>query len=205
MFEYAHVENGVVGQVERLREALPVDHPKILAGALLPVEDDAFDSATEVREGAPTSLIVDGNRVLRVYSTRAKTPEEIADMILAKRAEISAEFERLWQLPIEHTIAAGTYIWDADQNAVGNISGLLDVYREAATLGMTLADPRFWTTNNDERVEIYRAEIAGLGIAIAVRKDALFAIKKAKHAAVSALTDPAEIAAYDATTGWGLP
>ena len=42
----------------------------------------------------------------------------------------------------------------------------------------------------------------GLGAAIASRKDALFAAKKAKQAEVAGLTSVAALAAYDVAVGW---
>jgi hypothetical protein len=78
-------------------------------------------------------------------------------------------------------------------------------YREAGDLGLSLPDPRPWTPMNaDAPISISRAELAGLGIAIATRKDALFTVKKMKQAALAMLTDPAAINTVNPLAGWEI-
>lgn len=167
------------------------------------VEEDAFDPVTQVREG-PT-YEVEAARVVEHYTSRAKNEDEIAAMKADKDAAIEAEFHRLYNLPIAYTVGGTEYTFHADDQARENITGVLMAYREAADLGLTLPDPRPWTLMNvDAPVSISRAELAGLGIAIAARKDALFTVKKVKQAALATLTDPAAINAVNPLSGWEI-
>ncbi len=166
---------------------------------VLPVvrEDPDFDPIAQTK--GEKQVTVGADRVVWSWPVADKDEAEIEEMRADKRLHIDAEFERRWQAPITYSVGGQSYQWHADANAVGNISGV--VLMIAA--GVPVPNPRPWTPKGSlQPVDITHAELVGLGAAIAVRKDALFAIKKAKQAAVSALTDPQEIDAYDVGAGW---
>jgi hypothetical protein len=170
---------------------------------LLPVEieNESFDPVTQVRE--PYQVVVEPTRVVHRYTVRDKTEEEIAAMASAKCDQIEREFQRLSQLPISFEVGGHAYMWDADQEAIRNITGCLQAYVEGAAIAVTLSDPRSWTpVDSFSPVSISRNELRGLGLTIAGRKDALFVKKKIKEAAVTAMTAASDIIAYDVTTGW---
>lgn len=170
---------------------------------ILPVvtEADEFDPVTHVLEG-PTYEI-ETARVVERFTSRAKNEYEISEMIAGKDAEIEAEFTRLYNLPIMHEVAGVEYEFHADAAARENIQGVLDMYNEGDRMGSPRPDPRPWTPKGEPAfVMITRNELALLGIAIGTRKDALYAIKKAKQAALSVMTDPAAIDAVESLSGW---
>ena len=203
MYEYAHISGDAVLSVERLLQPLPLDHPKLLSGTMKPVVLQLHDPVTEVRDGNPPAFVVEETQVLRVYPTRPKNEDEIADMVAEKDAAIEREFVDRYCAPIAFTVGGVEYLFHADEQGRENIQGVLQAYREAADLMMDLPDPRPWTPKDTAApIMMARAEIAMLGIMIAARKDTLYGIKKAKQAAVAALTDPADIHAYDVTDGW---
>jgi hypothetical protein len=69
--------------------------------------------------------------------------------------------------------------------------------------GVPVPDPRTWTPlGATDPVSITHAELVGLGAAIALRKEALFTIKKAREATLLGLTSAADIAAFDSDAGW---
>lgn len=169
---------------------------------VVPVVEEAADFDPVGQTKGPKQVVVDDDRVVWSWPVFDKTEAEIEEMRAGTREAIEAEFERRWQLPIGFTVGGHPHEWHADANAVGNISGV--VLMIAA--GVSVPNPRPWTPKGSlQPVDITHAELVGLGATIALRKDALFAIKKAKQAAVAAMTDPHEIDAYDATTGWDLP
>ena len=196
------------GEIVEFRNYAPnVDQSELANGKprMLPVEtvEDEFDPISQVREG-PTYEIEEA-RVVARYTSRAKNQDEIAAMIAAKDAEIEAEFTRLYCAPVTYSVGGQEYQFHADTNARENITGVLQMYREAALVGLTLPDPRSWTPlGSADPIEISRAELAGLGITIGARKDALHTIKKARQKALALLTDPAEIDAVDPLTGWDI-
>ncbi len=201
---YALVQNGVV--LEYRTVAPNVNQSLLKSGKprLLPVvvENDTYNPITQVRE-EPYAVIIQATQVIHSYTVRAKTTEEVAAMAAAKAAAISDEFQRLCQLPITFTVGNQDYIWDADQEAIRNVTGALQSYTEASAINIILADPRNWTpVDSFQPITLTRNQLRGLGLAIAARKDALFFKKKTKQAAVLALSDPTTIYAYDITTGW---
>lgn len=165
----------------------------------LPLEIDqpSFDPVSQVREG-PT-YVVEANRVVEAYTVRAKNADEIQAMREAKDTAIEREFDARWTAPIEFEVGGHVHTWHADQNAVTNIMG--QVLMIAA--GAPVPNPRPWTpVGSFTPVDITHAELVGLGGAIAVRKDVLFAVKRAKQAAVAAMTDPAQIDAVNPAADW---
>jgi hypothetical protein len=114
-------------------------------------------------------------------------------------AAVGRKFQMLAQAPIDYDVRGVTYTWDADNEAVRNISGVVLLF----TVGVPVPDPRTWTPYQSlAPVSVSHADLIGLGRAIAARKDALFLKKKAKQAEIAALTDPAAVLAYDVETGW---
>jgi len=202
---HALVKNGEI--VEFRNYAPNVDQSELAEGKprMLPVETirDEYDPVSQVHEGP--SYTVEADRVIERFTSRAKNQNEVAAMIAAKDAEIEAEFTRLYCAPIAYSVGGVEYTFHADTNARENITGVLQMYREAALVGLTLPDPRQWTPmGSADPIEISRAELAGLGITIGARKDALHTIKKARQKALAAMTDPAEIGAVDPITGWDI-
>lgn len=156
-----------------------------------------YDADVETLDG-PAVSIGDASAT-RTWTARARTDAEWDALRAVAMTRINSEFERRWQLPIE---SAGQ-TWDADQKAVDNIQGVLDVYRELERMGQTPPASRSWTPLGAlSGVTITRDQLAGLGIAIAARKDVLFVAKKTKQAAVAALVSVAAIIDYDATADW---
>lgn len=202
---WAKVKDGEL--LEFLYEAPNVNQSKLAPGKprILPVErvEESFDPVSEVREGP--SYEIEATRVVERYTSRAKNSNEVAAMIEAKDAAIEAEFARLYCLPIAHTVSGVEHQFHADAQARENITGVLQMYYEASQLGISLPDPRPWTPLGEGGpVQISRAELALLGMAIGQRKDALYVIKKTKQALLAAMTDPALIDAVDPLTGWDI-
>jgi hypothetical protein len=113
--------------------------------------------------------------------------------------KIEREFERRWTAPIAHTINDIEYMWHADRDAVINIMGVM---LSAQAAGISIDTVRTWTpVGSNIGVQVTIADIIALGLAIAQRKDALFATKKARQEQLKTMT-PADIAAYDVTVGW---
>lgn len=203
MTQYALVKDGTI--LEYRNYAPNVDqstlHPN--KPRMLPVvdEDAEYDPVTEARDGP--EIMVEESRVVRQYTVRAKNEDEIAAMAQAKCDEIEAEFQRRFRLPIDYLVDGEQHQWHSDDEAITNIMGVLLSYQAAAGLGAPLPETRTWVPYESMTpISVTHAQLAGLGLAIAGRKDALFYVKKAKQIAVLALTDPAEIDAYDATAGW---
>jgi hypothetical protein len=196
------------GQIVDFRDYAPnVDHDKLSPGKpkMLIVETviDPFDPVTQVQEGPTYEFEED--RVVERYTSRAKNADEIEAMKAEKDAAIEAEFRRLYCAPILYAVGGQEYEFHADPDARENIQGVLQMYREAALVGLTLPDPRPWTPKGfADPIQISRAQLAGLGILIGARKDGLHTIKKARQKALSLLTDPADIHAVDPASGWDL-
>lgn len=200
MTTYDLVKDGAVVASREFPDGAPPLAPN--KGKWLPrlYQNDAYDPQTEVREGPVVQ--VQATRVKYTYTVRAKAGAELDSLVAEKDAAIEREFERRWTSHITFAVGGVDYQWHSDRDAVTNITGVLQAYREAAEIGVTLADPRVWTPVGGSPVTITRAEIIGLGLAIATRKDTLFVIKKAKQAEVAALTSAADILAYDPLAGW---
>lgn len=201
-FEYALVSptNEIV-RVQRF--AHPLENTDVSAHKhkprWLPVVtvEPTFNALSHVRENE--RFTVGADQVVRDFPVRAKTPEEIAALRARKKAEIESEFQRRCDAPIVHEAGDDIFEWHADQAAVANISNV--VLMIAA--GVPVPNPRPWTPKDSlVPVDITHAELIGLGVAIATRKDALFAKKKVKQAELAALNSAVEIADYDATEGW---
>ncbi len=200
---YALVQGGVV--LEYRTVAPNVDQTKINRSKpkLLPVEveNETYDPVSQVRE--PYAVVVEASRVVHRYTVRAKNEDEVAAMKDAKEEEIEREFQRLCQAPIAFSVGGQEYQWHADQEAIRNVTGCLQAYNEGPPIGINPDDPRTWSpVDSFVPVTISRNELRGLGLAIAARKDALFFTKKSKQFAVTQLTDPADIDAYEVTKGW---
>lgn len=123
----------------------------------------------------------------------------LPEAIAAKDAAIEAEFKARAAATILHTVGGVEHPWHADGEAVTNIMGVVVMINS----GVPVPNPRPWTpVGSHTSVDITHAELIGLGAAIAARKDILHAAKKAKQAAVAALTTIEDVAAYDAAAGW---
>lgn len=200
MTYYARVKDGAI--LEYLEISYPIQdqfslHPN--KPRLLPVVEDRpeYDPASEALDG-PT-VIVGATQVTKRWTKRAKNKDEIDAMIASVDARIEREFERRWTEPIAHTINGVEYTWHADRDAVTNIMGVM-LSAQATGRGQDTA--RTWTpVGSDVGVQVTIADVIALGLAIAQRKDALFATKKAKQGQLKTLS-PAAIAAYDVTVGW---
>lgn len=182
------------------QDLLPLGKPRMLP---VVVVADECDTVSEVLNG-PTYEIEAG-RVVERYISRALTTEEIDARREAKGDALEVEFARLYCLPISYSVGGQTYVWHADTEARENITGVLQMYRESELIGVTLPDPRPWTPmGSTDPVQISRAELAGLGIAIGARKDAYHAIKKAKQAILAGLETPQDLDAFDPLAGWEI-
>lgn len=201
MAMYDLVLDGAVLKSAEFAEA-PADTYATNKGRWLPrlVTGPDHDPTTEVREG-PTVTVGD-NDVVYAYTVRAKTGAELDALIAGKDAAIEREFDQRWTSHITFAVDGVDYQWHADRDAVTNIAGVLQAYREGPEVGYNPPDPRTWNPVGAGPVVVTRADLTLLGLAIAGRKDALFAIKKAKQAAVAALTNAADIIAYDPADGW---
>lgn len=202
---YARVKDGEVLEYQDFsgaisnQSSLAANKPKLLP---VEVEGENYDAVTQSRSET-YEVVIESTRVIHRYTVAAKNEDQIADMIQRKNVLIDREFQRLWQIPITFNVSDVEYQWDADDDAVTNVMGVLMAYQVAEAGGSPLPDPRTWVPHGAmEAVTISHAEIAGLGLSIAARKDFLFYKKKAKQAAVLALTDPTEIDQYDITNGW---
>jgi hypothetical protein len=162
----------------------------------LPVEvvSPELDPVSEMLEGPVVTI--EATRVVETYSARPKNGDEIAAMIAAKDAEVEAEFDARHSAPIAFEVGGVSYDWHADAKAVENIMGL-----GILAVGGIAQNPRDWTPVNAS-TPVANVNVLILGATIAARRDALFVIKKAKQAAVAAMTDPAEIAAFDPAADW---
>lgn len=202
---YARVKNSEI--IDFVSETPNVNQNMLAPGKprILPVEteSDPFDTVTQVQEGPEYEI--EAERVVERFTSRAKGSDEIEAMKAAKDAAIEAEFTRLFCAPITYSVGGQEYQFHADPSARENITGVLQMYREGALIGLTLPDPRTWTpVGTNDPIQISRAELAGLGITIGARKDGLHTLKKAKQKALWLLTDPADIHAVDPLDGWDL-
>ncbi len=199
MTEYALVKDGAIFEY---RDYAPnVDQSQLSPGKprWLPVIEDrpAYDQASEALDGP--DIVIANAQVTKRWTKRAKTQAEIDAMIAIVDANIEREFERRWTAPIAHTINGVEYMWHANRDAVTNIMGVM-LSAQAAGIGLDAA--RTWTpVGSDVGVQVTIADVIALGLAIAQRKDALFATKKVKQAQLKTLP-LADLAAYDATGGW---
>lgn len=205
MSRHALVQNG---EIIGYRDYAPVgDQSKLAPGKprqLPVVEVNAeYDPASQVREGP--AVTIQAKKVVLTYTVRNKNDAELDAMRAEKFAEIEAAFQSRVQAPISFDVGGEIYTFHADQEAITNISGVLQAYTEAERIGLDppLPDPRRWTPKGSTSpITISRAQLALLGLAIAQRKDALFVIKKQKQAAVNAMTSGTEIEAYDTSEAW---
>lgn len=199
MIEYALVKDDAV--IEYRGDAPNVDQTQLAPNKprLLPVVEErpAYNQDSEVLDGP--DIVISATQVTKRWTKRAKTQAEIDAMIDVIDTKIEREFERRWTAPIAHTIAGVEHMWHADRDAVTNIMG---VTLSAQAAGIGLDAVRTWTpVGSDVGVQVTIADVIALGLAIAQRKDALFATKKAKQAQLKTMS-PGEIAAYDVTVGW---
>lgn len=205
MTKYALIQNNEILEFRNYapnvnQSELPNHKPKML---VVEIEEEDFNPVSQIKEG-PTYEI-ESFRVIEKYTSRDKNLEEIRAMIDRKNDEIENEFFRLYNLPILHEVSGVEYTFHADAQARENITGVLQMYYEADRLGPPLPDPRPWTPMGEGGpVQITRAELALLGMAIGIRKDALYTIKKTKQASLAIMTDPADIDAVDPLTGWEI-
>lgn len=126
-------------------------------------------------------------------------PPTLAEAKAAANAKISAQFHDLATVPINFAVGGTTYTWDADEEAVRNITGVVLLF----TAGRPVPNPRTWCPYKSlTPVSVTHADLIGLGGAIADRKDALFTKKKTKQSEVASLTDVASVQAYDVNAGW---
>lgn len=199
MTEYALVKDGAILEYRDYapnvdQSALPPNKPR-----MLPVIEDrpAYDQASEALDGP--DVVIGAAQVTKRWTKRAKTQAEIDAMIAMVDAKIEREFERRWTAPIAHTINDVEYMWHADRDAVTNITGVM---LSAQAVGIGLNTARTWTpVGSNVGVQVTIADVIALGLAIAQRKDTLFAIKKARQEELKTMA-PAEIVAYDVTVGW---
>lgn len=162
---------------------------------LLPVEETRpeVDPVAEIEEG-PT-VTIGKDKVVRVWTVRAKNSGEIDALRVAAKRRVEREFQARAKAPVAYL----NETWHADDEAVQNIMGVVLLI----ATGAPVPNPRPWTPQGSlVPVDLTHAQIIGLGATIAARKDALFVIKKQKQAAIAALTDAHEIADYDAASGW---
>lgn len=160
---------------------------------------EPFDPVRQVRSG-PVQTI-GPSRVLQTYAVRDKNDAEKAAMQAAKEAALEAEFRRRGALPIAFTVAsAGEKLWHADERALKYIMGVVLMIAVAPS---AVPNPRPWTAY-DELIptDVTHAEFVGLGGAIMSREDALYVRKKTLEAQLLAMTDPADIEAFDPLAGW---
>lgn len=200
MTYYARVKDGEILEYQEI--SYPIQnqftlHPN--KPRLLPVieERPEYDQASEALDGP--AVVVGATNVIHRWKKRAKTQSEIDAIIASVDAKIEREFERRWTAPIAHTVNGTEYMWHADRDAVTNIMGVM---LSAQAVGRGLDTTRTWTPiGSHVGVPLTIADVIALGLAIAQRKDVLFALKKAKQAQLKTLP-PADLAAYDVTAGW---
>lgn len=162
---------------------------------LVPIADPEPPSPGYRSVGTRLELVGD---VWTMYNN--VVPIETVTLQTEKVDAVSQEFAARVAVPIDFTVAdGGEKSWDADDEAVTNISGIVLLI----LCGASIPSPRPWTAHNElVPTNVTHAELIGLGGAIATRKDALFAIKKMKQGEIMDLTDPLDIVAYDPSAGW---
>lgn len=198
--QWALVKDAV--EILEYRNYAPVDDQSVLATGkprMLPVieERPAYDPASEVLDGP--DIIIGATQVTKRWTKRAKTQAEIDVMIASVDAAIEREFDRRWTAPIAHTVNGVEYMWHADRDAVINVMGVM---LSAQAAGISSDATRAWTPfGSDVGVSVTIADVIALGIAIAQRKDALFATKKLRQAALKIMS-PSDLSVYDASAGW---
>lgn len=197
--QWALVKDGVIIEY---RDYPPANDQSSLAPGkprMLPVVEERaeYDSASEALDGPDT--IIGATQVTKRWTKRAKTQSEIDAMVASVDARLEKEFERRWTAPIAHTINGVEYMWHADRDAVTNIMGVM-MSAQAAGIGTGTA--RTWTPiGSNVGVQVTIADVIALGLAIAQRKDALFATKKLRQAALKTMS-PSDLAVYDVGAGW---
>lgn len=197
--QWALVKDGVIIEY---RDYPPANDQSSLAPGkprMLPVVEERaeYDLASEALDGP--DIVISDTQVTKRWTKRAKTQAEIDDIIDVIDIKIEREFERRWTAPIAHTINGVDYIWHADRDAVTNIMGVM-LSAQAAGIGTGTA--RTWTPiGSNVGVQVTIADVIALGLAIAQRKDALFATKKLRQAALKTMS-PSDLVVYDVSAGW---
>ena len=197
--QWALVKDGVIIEY---RDYPPANDQSVLAPGkprMLPVVEERadYDPASEALDGP--NIIIGATQVTKRWTKRAKTQSEIDAMIALVDARLEKEFDRRWMAPIAHTINGVEYMWHADRDAVTNIMGVM---LSAQAAGIGLDATRTWTpVESDVGVQVTIADVIALGLAIAQRKDALFATKKLRQAALKTMP-PSDLATYDVSVGW---
>lgn len=160
------------GQVLKVRDFASDDLPTV--GRWLPVSDtgEDFDPATQVREGP--ELLIQPKRVLRSYTVRPKTPDEIA----AERGSVVSLIKN---------------------EAAARILAIMPEHqqRNSLALGMEMVtthghDPAGWPAEIQAR---YAVDIAAWAQIKAVRL-------RSNELEAAVPDDPAGIAAFDPGAGW---
>lgn len=199
MARYHLVRDGAIIETREFRDDPPTLAPN--KGAWLPevTENEDFNPVSEVRSGPVQEI--QRTRVLLTYTVRAKNDVEKAAMKAAKEAGLEAEFKRRGALPVAFTVAsAGEKMWHADERALKYIIGVVLMVAVAPD---AVPNPRPWTAYEElTPTQVTHAEFVGLGAAIMTREDALYVRKKTLEAQLLALTNPADIAAFDPLAGW---
>lgn len=197
--QWALVKDGVIIEY---REYPPANDQSSLAlgkPRMLPVVEERaeYDPASEALDGP--DIVISATQVIKRWTKRAKTQSEIEVMVASVDARLEKEFDRRWTAPIAHTINGVEYMWHADRDAVTNIMGVM-LSAQAAGIGMGTA--RTWTPiGSNVGVQVTIADVIALGLAIAQRKDALFATKKLRQAALKTMS-PSDLVVYDVSAGW---
>lgn len=168
------------GEITGYRSTAPnVDQSTLAEGKprILPVEveNEEFDPITEVRTGP--EMIVESIRVRKVYTVRDKSEDEIAAMKAAKVSAIKAEAQK-------------------------RILAIMPAYQQTNWLakGMEMSmvhgpDPASWPVEQQQAANVVLTKWAQI--------EAIRARSNEVEADVLALTDPADVHAFD-TEGWEI-
>jgi hypothetical protein len=142
-------------------------------------------------------IIASVSALLAAKAAREAPPPPTLEQVKANAdQQVEIEFHKRASEPIAHVVSGISYEWHADNDALQNIMGIVLLINS----GVPVPDPRPWTPKGARTpVSITHAELIGLGAAIADRKDALFAAKKAKQAEIADLDTVEGVAAFDTT------
>lgn len=162
------------------------------------VEGEAFDPVTQVLEGSTET--VEATRVLRAYTARPKSPEEVAEMIRLKKADLEAIYQsRLYGRPGEIEVDGVVRTWHFDMNGVTKVAHMILLMQ----VGI-VPSPQDWKPYGEPEIPVTQTGFMQIGGAYALRDRAEFTTLQARKAELDALADdPAAVEAFDPTAGWG--
>jgi len=133
----------------------------------------------------------------RVEATYSVTEFSLTDA----KNEIINDINNFRDNLIDGGIIFGTYSFDSDEKAQGNINGVVTAVKIRQDLSQII-DPIPWTTSPNSSVNMTGNEIITFGLSVMTFASTCYVAARAHKNAIIAATTIAEAKAYDYTVGW---